>query len=109
MTLARAGVVAALYAGCYAAIEAGLRVAPPLRFAGLPALHAGVALVSVLLVHPSLHAFPGCARWRLVALLALLDGVGFAGMFLSPEYTSGALASALGNTGPLLMLLLGGI
>lgn len=108
-TYALAGVVAALYAGCYVAIKAGQAFAPPLRFAGMRAFFAGLALMTVLLLHPALHAWPGYARWRVVVVLALLDGIGFSGMFLSPEYTSVTLSSVLGNTGPLLMLVLGAI
>lgn len=101
-----AAVAALLYAGCYAAIKAGLAYAPPFRFAALRSLIGGLTLLAVL-------AMSGCALiparrlWGPIAVLAALGPtIGFSAMFNSPLHTGAGLASVVGNTGPLLVIVL---
>ncbi len=50
--------LAVVYATCFVAIKIGLAFAPPLLFAGLRALIAGLALLGLLIIwrHPVLPA-----------------------------------------------------
>lgn len=106
---ARAAIVLALalvYAACFAIIKAGLAFAPPLRFAGLRALLAGLAL---LLLAPVVGArvTPERRHWSgLVGLAITATTVSFAGMFLSPGRTATGIASVLGNLQPLILIVL---
>ena len=98
--------VAFLYALCYVAIQSGLALAPPLRFAGLRAAVGGIVVL----------AFAGASRralvpprrlWGGTVLLALVGTTfGFGAMFLSAGRSSAGIASVLGNTTPLLVILL---
>lgn len=104
-----AAVAALLYAGCYAAIKAGLAYAPPYRFAALRSFIGGLALLGVLLVyrHP---VIPARRLWLPIALLAVLGPlIGFSAMFHSPLHTGAGLASVVGNTGPLLVIVFAAI
>ena len=101
------GVTAALlFAGCYAAIRAGLAYSPPFRFAAIRAFGGGILLVALLAMcrQPIL---PPRRMWPTAAVLALVGTtLGFAVMFSSPGHTGTGLASVLGNVGPLLTILL---
>ena len=91
---------------CYSAIKAGLSFAPPLRFAALRAALAGLTLLAIVAVlrQPLL---PPRRLWASVGALGLVGtGVGFGAMFLSPERSSAGLASVLGNTTPLFVIIL---
>lgn len=101
-----AGVAALLYAGCYVAIKAGLAYAPPFAFAALRAFIGGLVLLAVLGASGQPLRPPRCL-WIPTALLAGLGSViGFSAMFNSPLHTGAGLASVLGNTGPLLVIVL---
>lgn len=102
-------VLAAVYATCYSAIKAGLAYAPPLRFAGLRAVLGGAALLGLVAVLrkpllPPRRLWPGVA-----ALAATGTFLSFGAMFLSPGRTGAGIASVLGNTGPLLVVVLAAI
>ena len=97
---------ASLYAGCYAAIRAGLAYAPPVHFA---AWRAGVAsaLLLAMLVATRQPLLPECRLWLPTVVLAVIGPVvGFSAMFASPRHTGVGLASVVGNTGPLLVIVL---
>ena len=98
--------LAAIYAVCYAAIKAGLAFAPPLRFAGLRAVAAGAVLVPVvLLLGPPV--LPPRRTWAgLFALAATGTILSYGAMFLSPGRTGAGIASVLGNTTPLIVMVL---
>lgn len=95
-----------IYALCFAAIKAGLPYAPPLRFAGLRALIAGIALLGLAgaLGQPLWPARR--ARGGTLALALVATTLGFGAMFLSPGRTGAGIASVLGNTQPLLTIAL---
>jgi drug/metabolite transporter (DMT)-like permease len=95
-----------IYALCFAAIKAGLPYAPPLRFGGLRALIAGVALLGLAgaLGQPLRPARR--ARAGTLALALAATTIGFGAMFLSPGRTGAGIASVLGNTQPLLTIAL---
>jgi O-acetylserine/cysteine efflux transporter len=98
--------LAAIDAVCYAAIKAGLPFAPPLRFAGLRAVIGGVALLAALRV-AGRDLWPARRLWPWIAALSLTGTViGYAAMFASPGRTGAGLASVLGNTGPLILVVL---
>ena len=112
MTLRRlllAALAAALYASCYATIKAGLAYAPPLRFAALRALFGAFALLVLLLVsHRPL--IPPRRLWLATFLLATFGPLlGFITMFMSPAHTGVALASIVGNVGPLIIIVLAAV
>jgi drug/metabolite transporter (DMT)-like permease len=95
-----------IYAVCYATIKAGLAFAPPLRFAGLRALLGGVVLL-VLAWATGGRRLPDRRHWPWILALGLLaTTVSFAGMFLSPGRTTTGVASVLGNTQPLMLVVL---
>jgi drug/metabolite transporter (DMT)-like permease len=98
--------LAAIYAVCYAAIKAGLAFAPPLRFAGLRAVIGGVALLAALRV-AGRDLWPARRLRPWIAALSLTGTViAYAAMFASPGRTGAGLASVLGNTGPLILVVL---
>ena len=101
--------LAAIYAVCYSAIKVGVAYAPPLRFAGLRAVLGGVALLVLVLVLrkpllPPRRLWPGIA-----SLAATGTFLSFGAMFLSPGRTGAGIASVLGNTGPLFVVVLAAI
>lgn len=107
--LSLAVLAAILYAGCYAAIKAGLASAPPFRFAGLRSLLGGLALLMFLLAS-RWPVMPARRLWPVIVALAVLGPfVGFSAMFNSPLHTGAGLASVVGNTGPLLVIVLAAI
>jgi drug/metabolite transporter (DMT)-like permease len=95
-----------IYAVCYVTIKAGLAFAPPLRFAGLRALLGGIALLSLAWATRG-RLLPDRRHWPWILALGLLaTTVSFAGMFLSPGRTTTGVASVLGNTQPLMLVIL---
>jgi drug/metabolite transporter (DMT)-like permease len=89
------------------AIKAGLAFAPPLRFAAFRALAAGAALLSSVMM---LRRQPLLTPRRYWPWLPVVAGAGtviaYGTMFLSPGRTGAGLASVLGNTTPLLIIVL---
>jgi drug/metabolite transporter (DMT)-like permease len=99
-------VLAVVYATCFVAIKIGLAFAPPLLFAGLRALIAGLALLGFLIIlrHP---VFPARQSWPWVFGLALVSTtLALAAMFLSPSRSGAGIASVLGNLQPVVVLAL---
>lgn len=104
--VALATLVAALYATCYSSIKAALPLAPPLRFAALRAAVAGVTVL-VIIVAMRQPLLPPRRLWAGVVALGIAGtSVAFAAMFLSLERSGAGLASVLGNTTPLLVIVL---
>jgi drug/metabolite transporter (DMT)-like permease len=100
------GLLALIYALCYSAIKQGLEYAPPLRFAGMRASLGGLALLAVAAVIDR-NVVPPRRLWRSIPVLALAGSfLEYGAMFLSPGRTGAGIASVLGNTGPLLVILL---
>lgn len=99
----------AVYATCFVAIKAGLPFAPPLLFGGLRALIGGICLLGLLVVlwRPLLPTRRDWAGVLAVALTATT--IGFGAMFLSPGRTGAGIASVLGNTQPLFVVVLAAI
>lgn len=103
--MAMAVLVAFLYALCYVGIQSGLALAPPLRFAGLRAAVGGFSVLAIAAA--SRRALvPPRRLWGGTAALALVGTtVGFAAMFLAAGRSPAGIASVLGNTTPLLVIL----
>lgn len=98
--------VAAVYSACYAAIKIALPYAPPLRFAGLREIIAGTVIAMFLAIRRQSVA-PPTRLWPATLLLVMVGGVaGFSAMFLGPRHTGAGLASVLGNTGPVIVIVL---
>ena len=98
--------LAAVYALCYLAIKAGLAFAPPLRFAALRALGGGAALLPVILFSGG-PFLPARRQWPWLGIVGATGTVlAYGAMFLSPGRTGAGLASVLGNTTPLVIIVL---
>lgn len=98
--------LAAVYAVCYLAIKVGLAFAPPLRFAALRALGGGTALLPVILLSGG-PFLPPRRQWPWLAVIAATGTVlAYGAMFLSPGRTGAGLAAVLGNTTPLVIIVL---
>jgi probable blue pigment (indigoidine) exporter len=101
--------LAAVYAVCYVAIKSGLWYAPPLEFAGLRALIGGAVLLALVGARDGKIFLP-TRFWRGVVTLALVGTtLGFGAMFLAPGRTGAGIASVLGNTGSLFLVVLGAL
>lgn len=101
--------VAALYAICYSAIRGGLPYAPALRFAAMRAVLSGLTLLAIVLTLRQ-RLLPPRRVWGGVVVLGFVaTGTGFAAMFLSLRYSGAGIASVLGNTTPLLVILLAAV
>jgi len=99
-------VVIAPMAACYPAIRAGLEFAPPLRFGGLRTLVGGLVLLLVLVIRRK-PLWPEARLVRWIPLLGLVATTfTFGAMFASPAYTGAGIASVLGNTQPLIIIVL---
>ena len=99
-------VAALLYASCYVAIKEGFAYAPPLRFAAWRACIGGALLFALLVVRRQ-SLLPTRRLWPVAMALAVVGPViGFLAMFTSPRHSGVALSSVLGNTGPLLIIVL---
>lgn len=98
--------VTVLWASCYPLITVGLRFAPPLSFAALRALAAGVSLVFIagLLRRPMPR---GYRTWLALAAIGLgTTSLGFLGMFHAAEFVSPGLATVIANSQPLIAAIL---
>jgi drug/metabolite transporter (DMT)-like permease len=99
-------VVIAPMAACYPAIEMGLGFAPPLQFAGARTLLGGLVLLLVLVIRRKpLWPEARLVRW-ILPLGLLATTLTFGAMFASPAYTGVGIASVLGNTQPLIIMVL---
>ena len=99
-------VVIAPMAACYPAIDVGLAFAPPLRFAGARTFLGGLVLLLVLVIRRKpLWPEARLARW-ILPLGLLATTLTFGAMFASPAYTGAGIASILGNTQPLIIIVL---
>jgi drug/metabolite transporter (DMT)-like permease len=94
--------VAFLWALCFPLINIGLSSAPPLKFAGLRALIAGVTVL--LLAFGMRQALPrGWRVWLLLAVVAFgATTLGFFGMFIGGARVAPGLATVIENTQPLI-------
>ncbi len=98
--------VIAPIAACYPAIKTGLEFAPPLQFAGVRTLLGGLVLLLVLVIRRKpLWPEARVARW-ILPLGVLATTLTFGAMFASPAYTGVGIASVLGNTQPLIIMVL---
>jgi drug/metabolite transporter (DMT)-like permease len=98
-----------VYALCYPAIAAGLRDAPPIRFAAMRAAVAGVGLLGLAAATGGPVLPPG-RLWPWIGALAAADPLlGYTAMFLGPARAGTAVSAVLGNTGPLFLILLGAL
>ena len=91
---------------CYTAIKAGLEYSPPIRFASLRTLIGGISLILLLIVlrKPVLPR-RDLIKWIIpVGLVSTTITFGF--MFSSPEFTGAGIASVLGNSQPLTIIVL---
>lgn len=89
-------------AACFVLIKLGLTYAPPLRFAGLRLLLAGLALLPL-----AGRLWLPRRLWGPLLLLALAQGAaGYGLMFVSPKLTEAGIAAVLGNSQPLMVTLL---
>lgn len=99
-------VVIAPMAACYPAIKTGLEFAPSLRFGGLRTLVGGLSLLLVLVIRREpLWPEARLARW-ILPLGLVATTMTFGAMFASPAYTGAGIASVLGNTQPLIIIVL---
>jgi drug/metabolite transporter (DMT)-like permease len=95
-----------LWAACFPLITAGLGMAPPLTFAALRALVAGISLLvlAVVLRRP----LPRSRQlWlSLMGVGVTTTSLGFAGMFLASGRVSPGLATVIANAQPLIAAVL---
>lgn len=96
-----------LYAICFVAIRLGLAYAPPLRFAALRLLVAGAALLMLAAATHQPLVIPRRSWPGLLALAGAAGTIGYGAMFLSPGWADASIASVLGNTQPLMLVVLG--
>ena len=106
--VALAVLLASIYALCYSAIKTGLALAPPLRFAGLRAGLAAIILFA-LLAGRRRKVLPPAGGWRWILGLAIASGAEYGAMFHAPGHTGAGIASVLGNTGPLMVVVLAAV
>lgn len=98
--------VIAPMAACYPAIKVGLEFAPSLWFGGLRSLVGGLALLLVLVIRREpLWPEARVARW-ILPLGLVATTFTFGAMFASPAYTGAGIATVLGNTQPLIIIVL---
>ncbi len=107
--LALALLIVGIYALCFSAIKFGLAFAPELRFAALRSALAGSVLV-IIAGASRQGVLPPRRLWRgTLALAVLSTSIGYAAMFMSPGRTGAGISSVLGNTGPLMVILLAAV
>jgi len=106
---ATAVLVMFLWTLCFPLISIGLESSPPMVFATLRAVIAGLTLLAAAhLLHlpPIGHA----DHWRKTVLVGLtVTGLGFFGMFYGGGLVSPGLATVVANTQPLIAAVLAGI
>lgn len=99
--------VTAASAFCYTFVKVGLEYAPPFKYAALRTFLGGGALL-LLLAMRRRQLVPPPRLWSWTIALAVIGtSITYSAMFMSPAHGGTALASVLGNTGPVLLLLLG--
>ena len=92
------------WGACFVAIEFGMAFAPPLWFAALRALTAGVALLGVGLM--SGRPMPRRRSWPTIGLLGAVNvTLAFAAMFVATGGLATGIAAMLSNAQPLLIIL----
>ena len=92
------------WGACFVAIEFGMAFAPPLWFAALRALTAGVALLGVGLM--SGRPMPRTHSWPTIGLLGAVNvTLAFAAMFVATGGVATGIAAMLSNAQPLLIIL----
>jgi probable blue pigment (indigoidine) exporter len=92
------------WGACFVAIEFGLAFAPPLWFAALRAILAGVALLGVGLMRG--RPMPASRSWPTIGLLGAVNVTfAFAAMFISTGGVATGIAAMLANAQPLLIIL----
>lgn len=96
-----------LWALCYPLIAIGLAAAPPLHFAALRALLAGVVLLVAAMLARRPLPKTGSAWLALAAVGLTTTAFGFGGMFTAGDRISPGLATVLSNSQPLLAAVLG--
>ena len=93
-------------AACFVVIETGLAYAPPFLFAALRVFFGGFALLVLLAVlRRPLLPTSGSRIW-LVALALSAATFSYGSMFVSQGLTSAGIASVVGNTQPLIVVVL---
>lgn len=102
-------VLTVIYAFCFVAIKAGLTYAPPLLFAALRVLVAGVALLGVAAIRRAPLAPPRRLFPWLLALAVTATTIVYGAMFLSPGRTGAGIASVFGNAQPLFTVVLAAV
>ena len=95
-----------IFALCFVSIKAGLRFAPPLRFAGLRLLIAGFALLSLVVIRREPVIPPRRILLPMLTLALIANTIAYGAMFMSPGRTGAGIASVLGNTQPLFTIVL---
>lgn len=104
--LALAILIAGILALCFSSIKFGLTFAPALRFAALRTALAGGVLLTAAVVSGQ-SVLPPRRLWGGTLALALLGtSIGYAAMFMSPGRTGAGISSVLGNTGPIMVIVL---
>jgi len=101
--------VVLLSASCYLLVKAGLAFAPSLRFAGLRALLAGLALLIFLVIRQKQFWPRAWLAWWIVPLGLTATTFTYGTMFLSPTYLGAGIATVLGNLQPLWIIILASV
>lgn len=95
-----------VYAVCFVMIREGLAYAPPLAFAGLRIIIAGVSLLGLLAVLRQ-PIMPTRSQWPWVLSLAITSTtLSYGAMFVSADQAGVGIASVLGNLQPLFVVVL---
>ena len=98
--------ITAVYAVCYPAIKAGLPFAPPFLFGGLRALIGGLSLLLLAAVLGKPVLLPRRSWWRVISLGLITTTFVFSAMFHAIGVKGAGIASVLGNTQPLIVIIL---
>tara|TARA_R110002072_G_scaffold64203_1_gene159155 strand:+ start:133288 stop:134193 length:906 start_codon:yes stop_codon:yes gene_type:complete len=94
------------WAACFPLIELGHRAAPPLKFAAIRSLMAGLSIVLPLLFLKRLRILD-LSLWKGSFFIAITYTVlGFGGMFLADGRVPSGIATVLTNTQPLITAVL---
>lgn len=92
------------WGACFAVIQYGLADAPPLWFAALRALLAGLALLAVGVV--TRRPMPRPSHWPAIGLLGVVNvTLAFAAMFTAAHEAASGVASVLANAQPILIVI----
>ena len=100
-------VIILLWAICYPLITTGLAAFPPLHYAAVRSLLAGVCLLTVAIVFKK-SLVPEPDTWLSLAFISVtFTSLGFAGMFLAGGRITPGLATVIANAQPLIAAVLG--